>query len=182
MDRPNRYVALLRGINVGGKNRLAMADLAAICRAAGCQDVVTYIQSGNVVFTADPEVAATLAGVVTARIAADFGLRVPVILRSIAEVESVVESNPLIAGGLPVDLLHVMFLADQPTPDRLSLLDPERSPLDTYRLVGREVYLHLPNGVAGSKLTNAYVDSKLGTISTSRNWRTVIKLREMLRG
>ena len=79
-------------------------------------------------------------------------------------------------------MLHVMFLKNEPTPERVNALDPGRSPGDSYLVEGREIFLLLPNGVANSKLTNAYFDSKLAVISTSRNWRTVKTLREMMEG
>ena len=178
----DRYVALLRGINLGGKNRLAMADLARILAAEGCRDVATYIQSGNAAFAADPNAVADLPGRLAARIAADTGLRVPVVLRSADQMTAVVAGNPFHAAGAAEDALHVMFLADRPDPARAATLDPDRSPPDAFALVGSEVYLHYPAGLARSKLTNAYFDAKLATVSTIRNWRTVLKLAALVAG
>ncbi|HVS10249.1 MAG TPA: DUF1697 domain-containing protein [Planctomycetota bacterium] len=173
------YVALLRGINVGGKNVLPMAALAEIFSRTGCADVRTYIQSGNIVFTASSEMAERIPGLVPTRIAERFGIRPPIVLRSSAELRRAAAANPFLKAGAAPDSLHVAFLADLPHRARRSALDPRRSPGDSFALRGRELYLHLPNGTARTKLTNAYIDSTLGTTSTLRNWRTVLKLLEL---
>ena len=168
------YVALLRGINVGGKNKLPMAELARIFAAAGCEDVRTYIQSGNVVFSAGPKLGPL-------QLATRLRLEVPVVIRSSAELARVVARNPFLKRRIDHDWLHVAFLADAPDRSRAASLDPDRSPGDEFVLRGREIYLHLPNGAGKSKLTNAWFDSKLATTSTIRNWRTVLTLLEMAR-
>ena len=178
----NRHVALLRGINVGGKNMLPMADLAQMFVAEGCADVRTYIQSGNVIFSAPPELAAELAGKISARIMRKFRFTVPVVLRTAEQLAEVTAHNPFLKAGAAEEMLHVMFLADLPEPGRVAQLDAKRSTPDEFIVLGREIFLKLPNGVARSKLTNAYFDSKLGTVSTGRNWRTVLKLLEMMKG
>jgi uncharacterized protein (DUF1697 family) len=174
-----RHVALLRGINVGGKNKLAMQELAAIFAGAGCCEIATYIQSGNVVFRAPKGSAAKLADKVSGEILRRFGLAVPLVLRTAEELAQVLETNPFLAKGTAEETLHVMFLADLPAAEAVAALDAQRSPGDTFLLRGREVYFHLPNGVARTKLTNAYFDTKLKTVSTLRNWRTVKTLCEM---
>jgi uncharacterized protein (DUF1697 family) len=174
------HLALLRGINVGGKNKLPMTELRDMFVAAGCRDVQTYIQSGNVLFTADPDVVAPLAGVITTQIAERFGYRVPVILRTAAQIGDVLRHNPFLAEGAAEETLHVLFLADGPDASRVAGLDPDRSPPDAFIVREQEIYLRLPNGVARSKLTNDYFDAKLATISTGRNWRTVTTLCELM--
>ncbi len=174
------HVALLRGINVAGKNKLPMAGLVELFSAAGCEDVRTYIQSGNVVFAASPKAAAQIPKIIADGIAARFGLRVPVVLRTSEELRAVSEGNPFLRSGSDAESLHVAFLADLPGRRLGAALDPRRSPGDAFELRGREIYLHLPNGVARTKLTNAYFDSALATTSTLRNWRTVLKLLEMM--
>jgi uncharacterized protein (DUF1697 family) len=176
------YVALLRGINVGGKNKLPMADLAAIFSDLGATNVRTYIQSGNVLFAASPEAASGLPAAVAAAIEARLGLRVPVVLRSASELEAAIEANPFLAAGVSAEQLHVAFLADVPAAERVAALDAARSAPDAFEVRGREVYLHLPNGVARTKLTNDYFDRALATTSTVRNWKTVTTLASMLRG
>ena len=176
---PGSYVALLRGINVGGKNKLPMVELAALFTEAGCSAVRTYIQSGNVVFGVAPGQAERLPELIARRIAERFDIRVPVVLRSAEQIREVARGNPFLEAGADLDALHVAFLASKPAPGRVAELDPNRSPPDAFRVIGREVYLFLPGGVARTKLTNGFFDSKLATISTVRNWRTVLKLLEM---
>ena len=171
------WVALLRGINLGGKNKLPMKDLTAMFADAGCGNVRNYIQSGNVVFETAP---VRLCEVIEKQIEKQFGFRAPVILRNTKQLRAVVAENPFLKAGVALETLHVMFLADKPSAARVSTLDPRRSPPDEFIVQGQEIYLRLPNGAGNSKLTNAYFDSKLATISTSRNWRTVNTLLEMM--
>jgi uncharacterized protein (DUF1697 family) len=178
----SKHVALLRGINVGGKNMLPMKDLAAMFAKAGCADVTTYIQSGNVVFCAEDKVIAELDAEIARLVEARFGLRVPVVLRTAAEIDAVIRANPFLKAGANEETLHVCFLADRPGKDLVAELDAGRSTPDAFAVVGREIYMQLVKGVSGTKLTNAYFDSKLKTVSTMRNWRTVLKLAEMLAG
>lgn len=173
------HVALLRGINVGGKRSLPMKALAESFVAAGCTDVRTYIQSGNVVFRAPKALAPKLSTVLPRLIAKAAGFDVPVVLRSGEELRAAVKRNPYLKSGTPSDLCHLMFLAEVPAAAHVKRLDPGRSTPDEFVLVGRDAYLKLPNGVARSKLTNAYFDSTLETVSTLRNWRTVLTLLEM---
>jgi uncharacterized protein (DUF1697 family) len=176
------YAALLRGVNVGGKNKLPMKDLAAMFAEAGCTDVVTYIQSGNVVFRATEACAARIPAAIAKVVADCLGFRAPVVTRTAGELRGVLRGNPFLRAGAEAESLHVMFLADRPTPARVAALDSRRSPPDEFEVKGREIYLRLPNGGARTRLTNAYFDSKLATTSTVRNWRTVMKLVEMTGG
>jgi uncharacterized protein (DUF1697 family) len=177
---PATHLALLRGINVGGKNKILMKDLVELFVEAGCEDVRTYIQSGNVVFNPAPGVAARLPEIITAQIAKRLGYRTPVVLRTAEQLRDVVRKNPFIEMGAAEDMLHVLFLADRPSACGVEGLDPNRSAPDAFIVRGQEVYLQLPNGVGRSKLTNDYFDARLATTSTGRNWRTVIKLLELM--
>lgn len=176
------WLALLRGINVGGRNVLPMAELARLFVEAGCVDVQTYIQSGNVLFAASSRTAATVAERVSTLIRTRFDLRVPIVVRSSAEVRRAVAGNPFVERGVDPATLHLLFLADEPEPRRVALLDPAISPGDAFVLRGREVFLHLPSGVARTKLSTAYFDAKLATTTTQRNWRTVLALAGMMEG
>jgi len=171
-------VALLRGINVGGKNILPMKDLAKIFTDADCTNVRTYIQSGNVVFEA-PAGAAGIADAIQAKIEKRFGYKVPVILRTEDQLLKTIRENPFLAAAPDQKWLHVYFLAAAPNARAIATLDSNRSAPDAFHVRGPEIYLHLPNGMARTKLTNAYFDSKLSTICTARNWATVLKLSEM---
>ena len=174
-----RYVALLRGVNVGGRNKLPMAGLRDVCTEAGCAAVQTYIQSGNVVFQAAQDLAERVPEIVTLAIRRRFGFETAVVVRSKEELRQVVASNPLDTSADP-RFLHVAFLENSPGADAVARLDPERSPPDVFEVRGGNVYLHYPNGVARSKLTNEYLAAQLQTVSTTRNWRTVLALLEMV--
>ncbi len=156
-----------------------MKDLAAIFVDAGCRSVATYIQSGNVVFEAPASLAGRIPTLIEEAIEERFGLEVPVVSRTAGELRKVVGGNPFLRSGADPSTLHVAFLADRASTAGVKLLDPHRSPPDTFAVRGREIYLHCPNGYGRSKLTNAYFDSKLATKSTVRNWRTVETLLEL---
>jgi uncharacterized protein (DUF1697 family) len=176
------YLALLRAVNVGGKNKLPMKVLVEICKEAGCKNVRTFIQSGNVIFDATSRAQAQLPGKIASLIAERFGYRTPVIVRSLNQISDVVANNPFLEQGGAEEALHVLFLADVPAAEVVAGLDPNRSPGDAFIVRGQEIFLKLTNGVADCKLTNNYFDKKLGTISTGRNWRTVTKLLELMKG
>jgi uncharacterized protein (DUF1697 family) len=177
---PRTHVALLRGVNLSGKNRLPMKDLAVIFTEAGCQNVHTYIQSGNVIFSAGCKLAVRLPGLITAEIARRFEFRTQIILRTGEEMREVIANNPFVKAAVAEQELHVMFLAELPDSRDVDRLDKHRSPPDEFIVRGREIYLRLPNGMGRTKLGNSYFDSKLRTTSTARNWRTVLKLAEMM--
>ena len=142
--------------------------------------MATYIQSGNVVFCS-PGNSKLDAATLAARIEKTFGFAVPVIVRTADELEAVIRRNPFPKADPDKERMHVSFLPSEPTAEQIASLDPNRSKGDTFKVLGREIYMLLPNGAGNSKLTNAYFDSKLKTVSTARNWRTVLKLLEMAR-
>jgi uncharacterized protein (DUF1697 family) len=177
------HVALLRGINVGGKNRLPMKDLVAMFDAEGARAVRTYVASGNVVFDATAAAAAKITRGVSARIAADFSLDVPLVLRSATELRQAAAANPFTPEeGMTEERLFVAFLADAPTKKAIASLAPDRSPPDRFIVRGRDVFLHLPNGAARTKITVAWLDARLGTTATVRNWNTIQKLDRLAHG
>jgi len=181
LSMPATHVALLRGINVGGKNPLPMKALAEEFVAAGCGDVRTFIQSGNVIFSAPQgKDESQLAQSLGERLAERFGYTAPLVLRTTEELRAAIANNPYLALSAPEDSLHVMFLTATPDAGAVQKLDPDRSPGDEYRVIGREIFLRLPRGMARTKLTNAYFDTKLGVTSTARNWRTTTKLLELM--
>jgi len=176
------FAALLRGINVGGKHKLPMKQLAELFVEANCADVRTYIQSGNVIFSAPTAGAEEIAACIASQIEQRFGFGCPVILRSAEQMAQTVLDNPFLRAGMPEKTLHVYFLAGLPRAISVESLDPDRSAPDAFRVLDRQIYLHLPNGMARTKLTNSYFDSKLSTVSTARNWTTVLALVDMMQG
>jgi uncharacterized protein (DUF1697 family) len=170
------YVALLRGVNVGGKNTVPMAELRSTLTELGYEDVVTYIQSGNLVLRTRRGKAEDVAATIENHIAATFDKTVTVMVRTPAELEAIAEGNPFLSGKEDVSKLHVVFLASAPPAKAAAELDPSRSPPDEFRLQGREIYLRLPNGMGRSKLTIDYFERRLGVPATARNWKTLLKL------
>ena len=158
-----------------------MEHLARLFEEAGCVDVRTYIQSGNVLFGASRSQAGGLPARISTSIADEFGYRIPVMLRTVEEFGETIRNNPFVESGAPENWLHVLFLASHPDARVVAALDPDRSPPDAYAVRGREIYLQLPNGVAKTRLTNAYFDARLATVTTGRNWRTVRKLFDLAR-
>lgn len=176
------WIALLRGINLGGKRKVAMPALADAFRDLGAEDPRTYLNSGNVVFRAPHDLAQELPARFEALSPTRFGFGVPLVLRSLPQLRATVAGNPFLGAGADERTLHVMFLARPPASDAAAKLDPQRSPPDGFAVRGAEVYLHLPNGMARTRLTNAYLDSTLGTTSTARTWRTVKALLALAEG
>lgn len=173
------YVALLRGINLGAKNKIRMPELGSMLESLGFEDVVTYIQSGNVVFRSSSGGAKQIAARIEQRIAKVFGLDIIVVLRTPAELKSIAGSNPFLSREADLTKLHIVFLNGRPAAKAISQLDPDRSPPDEFSVRGREIYLHLPNGFGRSKLTLDYFERRLGVDATARNWRTLLKLLEL---
>ncbi|MFO7561866.1 MAG: DUF1697 domain-containing protein [Enhygromyxa sp.] len=179
--RQNRHVALLRGINVGGKNRLAMATLRRMFEDAGAAEVQTYIQSGNVVFAAPSKLSAQIPKRVQQAIADELGLDIPLVLRSAAALAKIARAHPFAAEVKEPKLLMVAFLDRKPSAAKLASFDPgSRSPGDFVELRGQEAYLAFPKGSGRSKLDAAWLDRQLGVIGTWRNWLTVQKLAAMV--
>jgi uncharacterized protein (DUF1697 family) len=174
---PGTHIALLRGINLLQHNRLPMRALADLFTAAGCGHVATYIQSGNVVFRSSRKSPARIAAEVAESIAKQYGFNTKIVLRSADELTRIVETNPFLAENVPSEHLHVVFLQEVPSRAAADALTPKPGSQDRFRVQGREVYLYLPNGVAGTRLPD--FDRKLSTTATQRNWRTVCKLLDM---
>ena len=147
---------------------------------AGGANVRTYIQSGNVIFEGGAD-AVKIADSVSAKIEKKFGYRIPMVLRTAEQLAKAIAGNPFLkAGVVEQRALHVYFLAEAPSAACCASLDRNRSAPDAFEVRGREIYLHMPNGMARTRLTNAYFDSKLSTTSTARNWATILKLAELM--
>jgi uncharacterized protein (DUF1697 family) len=183
------HVALLRGINVGGRNKLPMTELRRIVASLGHTEVVTYIQTGNVVFTAR-EPAGDLAGALAEAITAATGLRAAVIVVSRDELDQVIRDNPYPGAASP-KLLHAVFLPAPPGPAaqaELAATVARAAQLsgraDAAHLTGRTLYLHTPTGFGRSKLAELLLSRPASPFAngTARNWATVTKLRALCDG
>jgi uncharacterized protein (DUF1697 family) len=172
-----RWVALLRAVNLGSYNKVAMADLRALLESLGYDDVRTHLQSGNVVFTTGSVKAPTLERTLRSSIAEAFGVDTPVLVRTGVEMAAIVKGNPFMKRGAETKPLHVAFLSDDPASAKVKDLDPERYAPDEFAFGDRAVYLRLTNGMQGSKLPNW--DKVLGVTATVRNWNTVTRLHEL---
>ncbi|MEO3770090.1 DUF1697 domain-containing protein [Micromonospora sp. B9E7] len=177
-----RYVALLRGVNVG-TTRLAMADLRRIVTDLGHGDVKTYLQSGNVAFGSTVRDAEKLAAGIGRALVDELALTVPVLVRSGRELAAVAGGNPYADREDDPTRLLVAFLATAPEPSTVDSLSVPGGENVSFTVTGREVYLHYVDGGYGrSKFTNAYLEKKLGVVATTRNWKSVRALAEMAAG
>ena len=172
------YVAMLRGINVGGRARVSMADLRATLVDMGLDNVSTCIQSGNVLFRSSIS-PAQLPPAIEQAVDGAFGLAVKVVVRTSAQLADVVKYNPLATGGRDLTRLHVTFLASKPAAARVASIDAEGFLPDEIEVLDREVYLHCPAGYGRTKLDNTFLERTLGTVGTTRNWNTVTTLARM---
>ncbi|WNG41095.1 DUF1697 domain-containing protein [Archangium violaceum] len=174
-----RYVALLRGINVGGNKKVPMAQLRELMQGLGYTDVATLLQSGNAVFSSKEKNPAKLIKQLEAALAETFGFEVAVVIRTRDELAAAIEANPLPgAEDVPSQFL-VTFLSDVPDQKQLQKLDPAAYLPDEFRAVGREIYARFPQGIRDSKLATVLSGTRWGVTATARNWSTVTKLLEL---
>ena len=175
-----RFVAMLRSVNVGGRNRVAMADLRHLVSSLGFGDVTTYVQSGNVIFSGSGS-GPTVAQAISHRMVADLGLDVPVLVRTAPQLRKLLDANPFAADGVDPKTVHVTFLAARPGREKVAELEAltGRFGHDRFEMGATHVYLHCPGGYGETKLNNSYLERRLGTTATTRNWRTVTTLAEL---
>lgn len=171
-----RQASLLRGVNVGGHNRVAMTSLRALYDGLGCTDVETYVQSGNVVFASplDPD---RIRLDVEAAIRREFGLEIRVLGRSHEELERIVATD--VFSGADPAWRHVVFLSEALPPETAEALREAASGNEEVIVAGREIHLHLPDGMGRTKLSQALIERRLKVVATARNWRTVTRLRDL---
>jgi uncharacterized protein (DUF1697 family) len=170
------YVALLRGINLGKHNRIAMADLRALLTELGYGDVRTHLQSGNALFTAADAKPEKYARQIEKGIDRTFGFDVPTVVRTVDELRAVVARNPFGEIATNPSRSMVGFLDAAPDRERVAKLDPDAFEPERFHLEGREVYFWCPKGLQKSRVVNALSEKVLGTTMTLRNWNTVTKL------
>jgi len=172
------FVALFRGINVGGRNMLPMKELVAILEDLGAEGVRTYIQSGNAVFRLEPGRIPDLPARIAAEVEKSRGFPPRVLVLEAGEVAAAMASNPFPEAESEPKSLHLLFLESPPPSPELDSLGAIRTPTERFHLTERVFYLHAPNGIGRSKLA-ARVESALGVAATGRNWRTVGKILEL---
>ncbi|MEK5413802.1 hypothetical protein BSK49_29430 [Paenibacillus odorifer] len=171
------YIALLRGINVGGNKIIKMLDLKAMFQSLGFANVRTYIQSGNVVFESDEGSVSLLSGVIERQIHEVFEFEVSVIIRTLAEMENVIANDPFqLSEPEEFKRWYVTFLPAEPSAEALDKLRTYENGPDKVRFVGREMYILYEVSVSQSSLFKVPFDKILGMPVTARNWNTVNKL------
>ena len=173
-------VSMLRGINVGGHNKIKMEALRALYESLGLQDPQTYVASGNIVFRTKAQGLAALAKRIENAIEQNSGFRSRVILRTTSELKDAVARNPFrTRRGIEPNKLLVMFLESHPAAEALEQVLKIKADPEEMHIHRREVYIYFPNGMARPKLSWVTVEKKLKTAGTGRNWNSVIKLLEM---
>lgn len=174
-----RYVALPRGINVTGSNMIKMSELKAAIEELGFENVVTYINSGNVAFDTKKTAEATLVKKIAAILENLAGKPISVMIREQAEFERILNNNPFDGQYASHKEMHVLFLEREIADDQLAIIRDLAPKEERFVVKGRELYLHLPMGVAESVMGRGLIEKKLKMAVTARNWRTVEKLGQL---
>jgi len=176
------YISILRGINVGGQKKIRMEDLKALYERLGFREVRTYIQSGNVIFNTSLNIKIlSLSEKIEKAIEEEYHFHVPVIMRTADEMHQILSSNPFLnEEGINWEKLHVTFLNEIPQSTKaITLKEADFSP-DRFRIIGKEVYLYCPGGYGNTKLSNNFFEKKLHQKATTRNWKTVGTLADLI--
>ena len=176
-----RYVSILRGINVSGQKKIGMADLLKLYESLGLANVRTYIQSGNVVFESVQGRPDKLVRDIEQAIQNKYGFDVPVLVRTRAEIRATIRANPFLKEqGIDVSKLHVTFLEQVPEKSVVRKFDPGSLGQDRYSIKDANVYLYCPGGYGKTRLSNTFLEKQLGVRATTRNLKTVNVLNELL--
>ncbi|MBE7641085.1 DUF1697 domain-containing protein [Salegentibacter sp. BLCTC] len=174
----NKKIGILRGINVGGKRKILMADLKLLCEKLGLENVKTYIQSGNLIFNSDKQ-GFELENALEKGIAQEFGFDVPVIVRTEKELETSIYNNSFYDKDVDISQLYLTFLKEKPAKqhiDKVSSLDHEP---DKFKIKDKDVFILCEGKYHKSKLSNSFFEKQLRVGATTRNWKTVLKLLEL---
>jgi len=174
----NTFISVLRGVNVAGRNRIKMRLLENALNIPGFDNIQTFIQSGNIVLNTRDVNAKEAEKIIHETILKHFDLDITVMVRNLPEWEELYENNPFINQGYEdIDKMHVTFFSALPRQDLKENLESMSFMMDEFSIEGSHVYLYCPNGYARSKLTNSFFEKHLEVRATSRNWKTISKLR-----
>ncbi len=175
------FVSLFRGINVGGHHKIKMDELKDVHESLGFKDVFPYIQSGNVVFKSDDADVTRLQEQIEDGFEKRFGFHVQVIVRTSADLREIIDKNPFQGQpGKESKWVVVLFLATHPDETaQEDLLKTYVGPEELF-ITGKEVYIYYPNGIGRSKLSHSFLEKKLKTFGTARNWNTILQLQKLL--
>jgi uncharacterized protein (DUF1697 family) len=177
----NSYIALLRGINVGGNNKLPMRELVTLLEGLGLQNVKTYIQSGNVVFQSEQTDTAQLSQAITNAIRQHHRFGPYVLILDIKTFQAAMAANPFPEGEAEPKSLHLFFMDASPQNLDVAALDRVKAHNERYQLIDQVVYLHAPDGIGRSKLAEM-MGKGWGVNITARNWRTVSEVMAIATG
>ena len=171
-----RYLVMPRGINVGTRNRVPMAELRAMLADEGYSDVATVLQSGNVVVSSESDHPDEVAGAIQRLLSDEFDVEVPCVVRTANQVREVIKRNPLQEVVSDPSRYLVNFLSEEPAPEVAgALLEEDHSP-EAIAIEGAEAYIWTPDGVKAMTLSYAYLEKRLGVVATARNWNTLEKI------
>ncbi len=173
------FIALLRGVNVGGSRSIKMQALRDVCAQQALEGATTYLQSGNVVFRADRADVDALARALETAIGRALGVQATVLLRTLDDLRRVIVRNPFPEHVDEPSRLLVTFLAETPTPDAVEALRRAHTGPEAFEVLGRELYVYYPNGAGRSKLSSTLIEKKLRAAGTARNWNTVTQLESL---
>lgn len=175
------YLSLLRGINVSGQKKILMKDLAELYVELGMESIITYIQSGNVVFQSKLKTASSVSSLIEKGIKDKFGFDVNVTVLEKKELQSIIERNPFLkAKGIDETKLHATILSSIPDKENLNKIAAVDGGKDKLVIAGKTAYLFCPNGYGRTKYTNTVLESKLKVKATTRNWKTINALMELM--
>lgn len=173
-----KYVAFLRGINVGGKNKVKMETLREVCSSLGFENVKTYINSGNVIFETAKKSDKKLAAQIESAIEKEFALKIKVMMRTFEEIKDIIKKNPFDGQFENEKDLHVFFLDEELPSEKGELLLEHNNENEMFAVRKREIFCLLRVSVLDSLMGKDYIGKKLKVSATARNWRTVNKILE----
>ncbi len=171
-------IAILRGINVGGKRIILMSDLKSLCAELGLEEVRTYIQSGNIIFKSTVK-NSDLETKIEKSIKAKFGFDVPVIIRTSQELETAADKNPFYKPNSDINKLHLTLLKEKPATENIKQTEMYDYKPDKFVIDDKDIFIFCDGQYHQSKLTNNFFEKKLNVGATTRNWKTVLKLIEL---
>jgi len=175
-----KFIALLRGINVSGQKKIKMSDLKSLFEEIGFQNVETYIQSGNVIFSSKENSGEKLKSKISSGIKRKFGFDVQIVILAPKEIEYTFKNNPFIKKKKEIERLYVTFLSNTPSKENIQKLNSIDYSPEEYIIDEKLIYLFLPNGAGNAKLSNNLFENKLKLNATTRNWKTVKTLSELI--
>ncbi len=172
-----RYISLLRGINVSGKNVIKMASLRTSFERIGFHDVTTYVQSGNIIFSVKKSSIKKLEQIISQQIKNEFGLEIPTIVLTTKTLEEVIAGNPFVKDTKKNPaFFHITFLKTTPENVDMNEIEAKKMEGEEIMFVTHAFYLYCPLGYGNTKLNNNFLEKKLKIIATTRNWKTTNEL------